>query len=360
MTEETKPTALGKAREIAELAVATGTVVYILGFIIINSFLCSYGIVSFNFLSAKYIAVGICFAAFYAVVAIIPLSLKQPTGNFEVWDKMEQEREKTLEVKKNEFRRYREQKLEKDIGKFRETGGPDTEEKIESLKANIQNEIESNLLSFEKSFRRSYNITHRLGVQAGLVIVYSILFVVLMYFVFRLTGSDVKIFTSVYTYIWVLIIAFGFGLLIDFFKQPRRRNYILLPLAGLSLVISAVLYGQHLYPFVSPSVGGGMPREANFIVAAEKNNMIEKALGIEIERNVTPLMTLIAETSDYYMILLENGNCEQVAQLEKSMIQGIIYGRPEGGLIELNPEVKALRLKKKRRPPQELPPREGD
>ncbi|MEE9441730.1 MAG: hypothetical protein V3V99_03585 [candidate division Zixibacteria bacterium] len=58
---------------------------YIFGFIIINSFFISFGVVTYNALNTKYLAVGICFMFYNTLVALVYIGLFGNKGPFQTY-----------------------------------------------------------------------------------------------------------------------------------------------------------------------------------------------------------------------------------------------------------------------------------
>ena len=71
MGEPSEKGLLNTVKGLFALTAGIGAVAYLLGFIVINSFFVSQGVVVYNLLSTKYLAAGICFSFFCAVTMLV-------------------------------------------------------------------------------------------------------------------------------------------------------------------------------------------------------------------------------------------------------------------------------------------------
>lgn len=284
-----------KIKEAFGFTAAFTSVSYILGFLIINSFLISYGATSFSLLNAKYLAVGICFVLFYVVVAIVFVAgpgHKSPTKE---WQVMVSKREQTLK------------------------------KELEELK---KKKSKSYIVGYGKGYRTTYAISYFVRYLIVLIISYIryyTIFLIVLAPIFYFSRSNLHVFYSPYTYLWVLIVTVGFSFLIDFANQEDERKWILVPWILVTLLLSTILYGCHIYPYVSSSIGGGTPRKAYFITDSVNRDLIQLAVNKRFHSNISPELKVILETSDSFMILTKRNQTEQIVQIKKEMVKGVIY-----------------------------------
>ncbi len=288
-----------KSAIISTVVSAAGITVisYIIGFLVINSFFIFHGVVLYNLLSPQYLATGIVFIFFYGITAIIFVVHPSPMNLYEKWDIMVKDRNQA------------EQELE---------------EKIKSGEIIIP--------GFHKFFPIVYAISSFMGYFTGYFTrflryngVHTLLFLVPLSFIIYYSRSDLQLFYSPYFYLWTFVVIIGFNLILDFSKQTEKRKWLLLIWILFLLLLSAMLYGRYVYPHVSSSLGGGIPLEVQFIVDSTNKDLLNSTLNIKVDSNTTPIIKLIFETSDSYIVLVDRNQAEQIVQFKKELVKGVIY-----------------------------------
>lgn len=262
---------------------------YVFGFLCINAYLSSRGVVIFSAVDSEYLAVGLCFGFFYLVTGII-VRLSQPKVPSEIWQQMLADREKKL--------------------------------------------LEMQRSGKSESFRRGYAPSFAVGYVVGalLAIVRTQLpyYVLVLFFVTPVcyfSTHDFRAFSSWELYAWIVLVPLGVSFLIDFARQTATAKWLLLPLVLVTLLLSAVFYGRGLYPYVSSSIGGGTPVAVRFVVDAANKANTESALNIKIESNTTPTLRLLLETSDSFLVMVTTKDrSDQIVQLKKDQVKAVVYG----------------------------------
>lgn len=292
-----QPTSSGTVvKDILGATAGFAAISYVLGFIIVNSFFKPYGVIPLALISTKYLAAGLGFAFFYAIVAVFFAAFRH-VSFAEEWPLMIARREQAVA----------EQSLK--------------------LKAKSQ----SYATSYARWYRRTFAIGHFVRYLVTILIRhlgYYVPFALIMAPVLYLSGSSLRILArSAHIYIWIYVVTVGFSLAKDFANQGKGARWTLLPLVLILFLISAMWYGQYIYGDVSYSIGGGAPQEVEFITEAPGKDAIKAYLGGASEQQSSPTYSLIMETSDTFMIIMNVNGVERLISLKKELVEGVIYKR---------------------------------
>jgi hypothetical protein len=85
-------------KEAFGLITGVAALVYVFGFIVINSYLSKHGVIAFSAVSTEYVAAGLCFGLFY-VVAAIPVQ----ANSEQFYTQIRRSAHQALEAKLKEF-----------------------------------------------------------------------------------------------------------------------------------------------------------------------------------------------------------------------------------------------------------------
>jgi hypothetical protein len=277
---------------------------YAFGFLCINAYLRSQGVITFSAVSSEYLAAGLCFGCFYVVAGIIAQATPLQESPSETWqlvqEKMKMALERAAAMKLEELRNSG--KSPDFIGGYARTFGP--------------------------VYKVSYVVGYIIG---GLVAILRtqfrdcVLIFLVVTSVCRFSTHDFRALHSFQFYLWILLVPLGVSLLVDFALQTAAWKWRLLPFVLATLLLSAEFYGQGLYPNISSSIGGGTPVAVRFVVDPANRATAELALGTKIESDMTPPLNLLLETSDSLLVTL-NGRLDQIVQFKKDQVKAVVYG----------------------------------
>lgn len=90
----------------------------------------------------------------------------------------------------------------------------------------------------------------------------------------------------------------------------------------LAFVILLTAWSQEVYPKISPAFGGGKPVVVQLVILDSKNESLFTNIGIKVNSNVTEQVKLIDESESTITIVTENGNAVKVT---KSLIANIVF-----------------------------------
>lgn len=308
MTDYQKPETTPKSVAKAAFTTVAGltAVCYVLGFVIINTFLISHGLVTYTPLNNKYLATGICFAFFYALAGLIFNIVPGRGSPTDEWDSMVSKRNAALEYA------------------------------LQNARARHAHKPEEFRIGYERAFRSSFAASYTLVytlVYAVIYLVttfilqlrYYVVFLVLCFIVFYITGSTASLALSPFMFLWTVVVTLGTSLGADLLKRGLPEASRLVPWLLILALASAVLYGSRMYADISPSIGGGMPLSAVFVVSDDEKAEVEALLGAQLENNKTPNVKLLLETSESFVIVVDRYDDQQIRQLKKNVVRGIIH-----------------------------------
>lgn len=240
------------------------SLVYVLGFAIVNIHLASFGIFAFSLGRARYISAGILFSlvhmlissiAFFAWPLAIPLLLPKLDGFFtknpSVWRVMARD----------------ETKLRLVLG--------------------ILIIIVIIILSSEPSS----------DLFLGPLVIFEVLFFM------SFTGWYLRL-----TQVMTLVPTFEIGAFV-----------------GL-LLITLIAWSSGVYPNISSAYGGGAPVKVQLVISDAKNANLFTEIGFDVKNGVTSPVDLLDNSGDTLIVLLSDDKGEKYAvELEKSLVANIVY-----------------------------------
>jgi hypothetical protein len=94
-----------------------------------------------------------------------------------------------------------------------------------------------------------------------------------------------------------------------------------------SFLFALWLYSLYVYPYLSPTFGGGRPQEISMVVKPEEVVMI-RALGFTVGDNrVTTPVTMIVETPDFLLLKPTNGKNPNVRaiKIRRDFVDSVLY-----------------------------------
>lgn len=297
VVQGSQPTSSGTVvKDILGATAGFAAISYVLGFIIVNSFFKPYGVIPLALISTKYLAAGLGFAFFYAIVAVFFAAFRH-VSFAEEWPLMIARRDQAL---------------------------------AEAL-AKQGAKPQPYVASFGRWFRRLFAVGDFVRYLVTLLfrhLGYYVLFALIIAPVLYLSGSSLGILArSAHIYIWVIVVTIGFSLAKDFANRGKELRWTLLPLVLILFLISAMWYGQYIYGDISYSIGGGAPQQVEFITEAPVKDVIKSFLGGASDQQFSPTYDLIMETSDSFMVILNVNGVEQLVSLKKELVEGVIYKR---------------------------------
>ncbi len=99
--------------------------------------------------------------------------------------------------------------------------------------------------------------------------------------------------------------------------------------AGLVLLLTYIgLFGQYFYPTIPEQLGGGRPRIAQMLIAADAVPAVRE-LGLEVTDNapLSPPLELLWEGEETYVIRLPRPHDRTVVQLARPLVAGVVTGQ---------------------------------
>lgn len=272
------------------------TASYVLGFIITNAHLVSQGLIGYTLLNSKYLSAGICFAFFYLLAGFVFVVMANRPSLAQEWNKLVNAREQTLK---------------QEIQDLRDQGKP-----------------EAHITGYTFSYRPLYTVSYALIYIATITIGkigYYILFLFFCILIFLLTSSDLSLIYSPIFYLWITIVTLGTWIGIELVKSSKRFPVTQAAWFLIFLFFSAIIYGSHLYPKISSSIGGGSPVSASLVIDTADTTEVESTLGVKLHGNKTPDLLLMVETPEAYVIGIDQPKGRRICQLKKELVQGVIY-----------------------------------
>ncbi len=98
--------------------------------------------------------------------------------------------------------------------------------------------------------------------------------------------------------------------------------------AGLVIFLVYIgLFGQYFYPTFPEQIGGGRPRTAQMLIAADAVPAVrELGLEVTVDAPLTPPLELLWEGEETYVIRLPRPHNRTVVQLTRALIAGVVTG----------------------------------
>jgi uncharacterized membrane protein (Fun14 family) len=306
MTEKNydmSPSPVPFAKEILTTVAGFSTLSYVFGFLIINAFLISRGLIAHTLLSTKYIAAGICYVFFYVLASYIFVCVPGGGSPADEWDSMVSKRRKASE-----------NALQK------------------KLAALSPNKTAAYRAGYERGFRMMFILGYAVGYAIKYIfylpllqLQYYVLFLLISFGIFYITASRITLALLPFLVLWTIVVTFGTSIGIDLWKRSITKELRLVPFFLVAVVGSTIFYGWWLYPNISQSIGGGMPLEAVFVVSKDGKDAVETTLGTELNSDKTPPVKMLFETSESFVVIAKHDNVDQVCQLKKDLVSGVIY-----------------------------------
>lgn len=271
---------------------------YVFGFLIINAFLISHGFVAYTLPNTEYLSAGICYMFFCAFAGVLFARMSGDVSPTDEWDLMVSKRRKALKDK---------------------------------LDALSQKHKARSMFGYRVAFPIGFGIGYFIGYVIRVVILRGYYLVLLLFLLPLFYIMTPKITPTIFfvMFPWTITIALTSGLVIDLWKKNISENFSFILLLLVFAVLSAILYGGWLYPNISPSIGGGMPLEAVFVVSEDGKNAVETTLGIELNDEKTPPVKVLLETSESFVVIVEHNNTDRVCQIKKDFVNGVIHRTTE-------------------------------
>ena len=263
---------------------------YVFGFLCINAYLSSHGVIIFSPVASEYLAAGLCFGFFYVVAGIIVQVTSPQSLPSDIWRAMQHA-------------------LQEKVQDARKAG-----------------KSEAYLRGFEPSFAFFFTATGLLMVLLNQKRDYLLILLIITPVCYFST-HDFWIFWSWNLWAFLILVPLGVGLLIDFGKQTATWKWRLLPFLLVTLLLSAGAYGRGLYPFISSSIGGGTPVRVRLIIDSANQATAEAALDIKVNSGTTPALMLLLETADSLVLMVTPpGRQGHIVQFKKDQVKAVVYG----------------------------------
>ena len=281
-------------KAVLSLAAGVTAVAYIAGFIIVNSFLVTNGITHFSILDSQFLTSGLCYLNFLGLLVVFFFAIPLKNTPSQSWDEMKKQREDNINSKL---------------------------EKLKDKSAEFKK-------GYEKGYRFVYGISYYIGFTIAILIAhlrYLVMFVILLIPIFLISGSEIKILLNWQTLTWVIISVTTVMLLIDASRQNGPPWMMPTFIAGLLIIISLVVFGKYVYPFVSPTIGGGKPVLIRLIIDNDNKDLLSSSLGINTNNYLSDSVELLARTSDSLFLRAEVKGEKRVVKIKKDAISGIRY-----------------------------------
>lgn len=276
------------------------------GFLIVNSYLASFGIISIGILKARYIGAGAVFLMFVLIAGVVlyPIAL---------------------------FFSRRQSNL-----------------KVENIFSSAGSLIFMQYLLFhiapETAFMNSPG-KPSIYVWATLVGI-AILILALSRFVVKLSrirlpsyciGMGLIIYTTfdkrvLWIFLWLLIMAFIAGYFISELDKVRSKSMPISDMVFVTMIavsFSLTLcesYAAQLYPKIKNEYGGGKPVSVTLVLSGIEDQELKGLFGDENKttENLQDV-TLIDEDAEYFFILKQTGKETKAMRIKKSLVNAVIH-----------------------------------
>ncbi len=273
---------------VAALAAIAGlsSFCYVFGFLCVNAYLGHYGAVVFSLLDAQFLAVGLGFGLLFAIVGLVFL-LRPSILPSQLWGIMTERRAAGLNAQQQAANRW--------------------------FRAGYE-------VSYAISFFISYTIVFILSMWLYLLVV-----LVLTYVACRLFGMPLRsIFGTGSYYFWVATVVAGITLSADLIRSRGAERRNLIPIVIIVFCSSAFFYSDSLYPALPGWIGGGRPVAVRLLFDPANKDSVAALFGPG--SSFTADGGLVAETSDYFVVMVTSGGKRKLVQIKKDLVQGISYG----------------------------------
>ncbi len=155
----------------------------------------------------------------------------------------------------------------------------------------------------------------------------SAFFIITIYF-FLKDINDSRVILLLFIYVSMAIILY---FVLDFYEFTYEftngKNYLVLVITIiLTFIILAVFFGKTLYGEVKRGLGGGKPMIATLVVNDQVPQVIDNIL--EVKNNITSEIELYSETTSDLILKITKNNApekhDQFLRLNKSLVMGIL------------------------------------
>lgn len=281
----------------AILAPIAGTIsiLYLLGFIIVNVYLASFGIRAFSLARATYISAGILFVITHFIISVFGSILSWIV--ISLWIKVEER------VKKK----------------------PGLQHKATFFLIYL---VIASIFFFVIFLLGLFAFLHAPTAPVGSMSPFQLTFLIkyeslVVIIIMIMTG--ILIGMLIRWYINRHVVA-GYRELTNLVSLNKFILTCLVLMSPLLLMNTLQMWARSLYPEISPAFGGGAPVVVRLEVFDDKNSNLFTEIGLDVANNLTSPIRLIDNTDETLIILLNNGNA---AELDKSLIANILYLSPD-------------------------------
>lgn len=293
---------IAKSKDILSLLAGAGGLSYAFGFVIVNAYISSLGGSPPSLINAQVIAAGICFLLISVLLFLVfSLSGSQPFPST-VWKKAE---------------------VEKNIR---------IEKALRQIMAGFANMSEEFKKGFESGYRTFYTITFTTTFLASYFLSLfarqwrsSVFFIVALLPIVWLSHSSLSLFTSPWFYIWILLTSLSSNLLQDVLSPSTRSKKGIIVSLILLVVCCLILYGQNIYSTLSPSIGGGRPKQMRMLFKAGSFRM-PGAMGLGLDSTGISQPVLLVTESDKTYYILTSSQSSALTAISKDSVSSVIYG----------------------------------
>ena len=289
-TQQASPDSLwGQSVAAAVSLAGLSSFCYIFGFLCVNAYLGRAGAVVFSLLNAQFLAAGLGFGLFFAVVGIVFL-LRPSELPSTLWRMMRA--------------------------------------KLEASLAAMQDDPRAASRSFVASYRFSYQISYFIGYFVAYVLslwFYLLAILGLAYLLCVMFGIPRRaIFGAGSFYAWVATVAIGITLTADLVQSRGALRRSLIPIVIVVFCGSAFFYSGSLYPWLPGWIGGGRPVQVRMQFDPAARDSTAALFGAASAN--TAEVDMVAETSDYFLVRATNGGKVRLLQIKKDVVKALAYG----------------------------------
>jgi len=271
------------------LITGIGALVYVFGFIVINSYLGKQGVSVFSAVSTQYVAAGLCFALFY-LVAAIPVNLTS-------------------------------QKL---LNKVQDLAHSALQEKLKQIEAERSEAYKE---GYKSTFEASFIIGALLPTAVPTYVVNCVLTLLCFAPLFYFAAHDNRVYSG-QVLLWIALVPIGVNLVALFRRVSAAAQYRLLPFILITLLFSAFVYGRAIYPYITAAIGGGQPSRVKFVIDPASKALLETELNLNLDSNVTPVLNLVLEMPDSLIVnVAGKDHASHFVQLKKDQIKAVQYSQ---------------------------------
>jgi preprotein translocase subunit Sss1 len=126
-------------------------------------------------------------------------------------------------------------------------------------------------------------------------------------------------------------------------ETTRKRNYQIIPYGILASLFGIIFllanWAVNIHPFLLPAFGGGKPAITRLIITdSEKTDMFTQ-IGIPVNGLVTDPVNLVDETSKSITIILPDGNA---VRIDRSLITNILYMKSADSTSQTEPTITTM------------------